>query len=79
MFTGAWFGVALWADDAGHRRDSFQFLAAGSVLDRRFRRLEGDSGSLQDFRSEAYFGLIRNLQRVRLADAVSVWRFAGGV
>jgi glutamate--cysteine ligase len=28
-----------------------------------FQALENDSGSLQDFRSEAYFGLIRNLQR----------------
>ncbi len=29
-----------------------------------FQEQEGDRGSLQDFRSEAYFGLIRNLQRV---------------
>ncbi|MCC6133983.1 MAG: glutamate--cysteine ligase [Candidatus Contendobacter sp.] len=28
-----------------------------------FQELENDSGSLQDFRSESYFGLIRNLQR----------------
>jgi glutamate--cysteine ligase len=29
----------------------------------RYQQLEGDSGSLQDFRSSAYFGLTRNLQR----------------
>jgi len=29
----------------------------------RYQELEGDSGSLQDFRSSAYFGLTRNLQR----------------